>query len=508
MVSRSRSSPPARGCSHRMPPTRGQLLVVPARAGVLLLAGGDRRTSSSRPRPRGGAPRRRRMRAALQESSPPARGCSRPGRGPDTALRVVPARAGVLRRACRRRSCPGVVPARAGVLRGLLPGPMHRPRRPRPRGGAPGPRALLGVVRRSSPPARGCSRSCSRVTAAAAGRPRPRGGAPEFTTAGRRRSCSRPRPRGGAPEFGRRSASWSAVVPAHAGVLRRVPMASWTQGCRPRPRGGAPARAARWRRRSVVPAHAGVLHAHRREHTGPGRPRPRGGAPGRARRRGRVSPVVPAHAGVPDQPCPVAVRVAVVPARAGELRPYDLWPVRTRGRPRPRGGAPPARPPTQPRCGSSPPARGCSDRPPRPPRRQVVVPARAGVLRHRADHFCRLRVVPARAGVLRSASSSPTTPAVVPARAGVLRPQSPRAHRRRRPRPRGGAPRLRDERLLRCGSSPPARGCSVVGVRADVAVTSSPPARGCSHRQGHGHRGPAVVPARAGVLRSGAPRRR
>ena len=152
--------------------------------------------------------------------------------------------------------------------------------------------------------------------------------------------------------------------------------------------------------------------------------------------------------------------------------------------------------------GSSPPARGSSAAPLRPPQPQVV-PARAGVFRctsptattptrrprhargSSADHRRRTRrrpVVPARAGVFRSRRSWPSW-------------------RRCRPRPRGGLPSAARRSRQRGASSPPARGSSADLTAHPSSVTSSPPARGSS-AVGCLFATVPVVPARAGVFRA------
>ena len=197
----------------------------------------------------------------------------------------------------------------------------------------------------------------------------------------------------------------------------------------------------------------------------------------------------------------------VVPASAGVFPGSTRRPVTVGGRPRQRGGVPPRDRVLGQRQESSPPARGCSAhvRLPGTPRR--VVPASAGVF----------RILP-----------------------------SPRRPRPSRPRQRGGVPSSPPSIGTRFWSSPPARGCSLMGSALTLALAvvpasagvfltrprnaltaprrprqrggvpyteivaanvraSSPPARGCSARYGCPPIKAGVVPASAGVFRS--PRR-
>ncbi len=255
-------------------------------------------------------------------SSPPMRGCS----PRDLLLHIQ----------------QNVVPAHAGVLRTTSSTGTSTPRRPRPRGGAPGVYSLAEWRGPSSPPTRGCSvvgtedREARQVVPAHAG---------VLPDRIRRhwRSRRRPRPRGGAPL---------------STIVNRAPVASSppTQGC-------SAVSGQHNRRRDVVPAHAGVLPRGRTtRRSSLSRPRPRGGAPhahGRHRHRSASSP--------PTRGCSGARRTTggpqlVVPAHAGVLRRRASLPRRCPGRPRPRGGAPIHHAGTRAYRWSSPPTRGCSAR--------------------------------------------------------------------------------------------------------------------------------------------------
>jgi len=437
------SSPPARGCSLLAAQQADPYLVVPARAGVFRCRGTRSRQHRGRPRPRGGVPRSDRPPTVSPRSSPPARGCSpdhdvRPPCGD-----VVPARAGVFRSTpappaprmrrprprggvpeyrcgeCRRtmssppaRGCSssreappkyaGVVPARAGVFRRARCAGAAPSGRPRPRGGVPPRELLAAMVNASSPPARGCSvllpahrrlidvvparagvfRAGWGVQRTVSGRPRPRGGVPAHSAACCTWTMSSPPARGCSVGLPPRSRPHS-VVPARAGVFPDIPSGPQGRWCRPRPCGGVPTRPpgpprpgsssppARGcsylavvdrPRRIVVPARAGVFRRAPRPPTRrPRRPRPRGG--------------VPLPSTVTD------ISVAVVPARAGVFRSAPRAHRPPVGRPRPRGGVP--RPPgvVVPPEPSSPPARGCSRVTNTLRIRVFVVPARAGVFR-------------------------------------------------------------------------------------------------------------------------------
>ena len=153
-----RSSPRERGSSVPPHPDVCDLIVVPARAGVIRPRASPRPMTRSRPRASGGHPSSRNPCTPRPESSPRERGSSATHPCLARAGRVVPARAGVIRwlgRATRPPSCrprasgghpsPGgiafghmdVVPARAGVIRGgPCPG-CPSIRRPRASGGHP-----------------------------------------------------------------------------------------------------------------------------------------------------------------------------------------------------------------------------------------------------------------------------------------------------------------------------------------------------------------------------------
>ena len=384
-----------------------------------------------------------------------------------------------------------------------------------------------------------------------------------------------------------------AVVPARAGVIRTRRPGRRPRACRPRTRGGHPhskTEAPRTKESSphargssvigawfagsllVVPARAGVIQScSARILLSARRPRTRGGHPtpqsSRARSR-RSSPH--ARGSSLGGECPRRVR-GVVPARAGVI-PTRRVPGACPGcRPRTRGGHPGVHnraivPPP-----SSPHARGSSAGGVGVKKSILVVPARAGVIPHRAHSVHRRRVVPARAGVIRRphrcgrgrvgrprtrgghpwdstttesrAKSSPHARGssvvrvvraqqdrVVPARAGVILGRGlGRTRIRGRPRTRGGHPADAAVVVVQHVSSPHARGSSPLAGQDRAPLTgrprtrgghptlvasstwddlSSPHARGSSAVPAAVHQRLGVVPARAGVIPAASRSRR
>jgi len=113
----TRSAPPTRGCSPSHVLTLLETDVGPAHAGVFRCASSKRRSSWSRPRPRGGVPELAKGPPRHAASAPPTRGCS-------SGLSLLLA--------------GGVVgPAHAGVFPMLRDGRSTVTCRPRPRGGVP-----------------------------------------------------------------------------------------------------------------------------------------------------------------------------------------------------------------------------------------------------------------------------------------------------------------------------------------------------------------------------------
>ncbi len=296
------SSPPTRGFSDLPGAPATGAVVLPADAGVFRL-GEQRKMAEWRPpRRRGGFPWFGGSPRKPAASSPPTRGCSDGLHRRRLLGGVLPSDAGVFR--CRRRSTTGCpCPPRR---RGGVPPRGQRVRRPRP----------------SSPPTRGCS----------------------------------------GPLGDQR---WhSSVLPADAGVFRRLTAASLSRPGLPRRRGGFPtylalqllARSsspptrgfsdwennARWPS-GVLPADAGVFRGSAAARgSRPRPPRQRGGVP-----TDYIGAVYSAASSPPTRGCSdaaVGVRpaVRVLPADAGVFRPEGSA-SGGRGRPpRRRGGAPPA----------------------------------------------------------------------------------------------------------------------------------------------------------------------
>ena len=257
----------------------------------------------------------------------------------------------------------------------------------------------------------------------------------------------------------------------------------------------------------VVPARAGVIRVvggcvvggHRR-------PRASGGHPSALPMLVNMLRSSPRERGSSEQLEELRAGHAVVPARAGVIRTGTTGRPRKPGRPRASGGHP--REDATIVCleWSSPRERGSSAAPGDPRRRAGVVPARAGVIRRdrtgRGRHDRRPRASgghpSVRAYPRRVVPSSPRErgssafdrgrgqrAGVVPARAGVIRTRHGGwATPTSRPRASGGHPRSTSRSGAASMSSPRERGSS-----ADV--------RRVDHRS-------SVVPARAGVIRSGS----
>jgi len=252
------SAPPTRGCSAGRRRQRAAVRVGPAHAGVFRRRRCRRPLGRCRPRPRGGVPRIEGTEGTDTRSAPPTRGCSPSHVLTLLETDVGPAHAGVFRCASSKRrsswsrprprggvpelagpSPPcGVGPAHAGVFQRPEPSSRRRRRRPRPRGGVPDVAGwtLDGYV--SAPPTRGCSVAARLTWCAMSVGPAHAG---VFPCAHARGFAvhSRPRPRGGVP------------VP---GTVPVPPMVSAppTRGC-----SGDPLRVPVPQR--VGPAHAGVF---------------------------------------------------------------------------------------------------------------------------------------------------------------------------------------------------------------------------------------------------------
>ena len=280
--------------------------------------------------------------------------------------------------------CGGVVPARAGVIRGAWGSPCPRKRRPRARGGHPRPISTRSLSDASSPRERGSSahpacrdprifvvparagviRSCSRRTCCSRCRPRASGGHPTTSTEPVDCSRSSPRERGSsggcrAPQAGAR------VVPARAGVIRACRMARDAAMSRPRASGVIRSRGAS----TIAPR---------------GRPRASGGHPMFSRGLTITMRSSPRERGSSEVSPGIAAPVLVVPARAGVIRLGRCRGSWVRHRPRASGGDPSRLGSRRGSGRSSPRERGSSDLGLPVRGMNIVVPARAGVIR--AEH--------------------------------------------------------------------------------------------------------------------------
>ena len=337
------SSPPARGCSALFAAVASASVVVPASAGVFLLATYVPEIIERRPRQRGGVPQNPSRVRVRVRSSPPARGCSSRRSSPGSCRRVVPASAGVFLHATPRTTLP------AG--------------RPRQRGGVPTYASTCRASTPSSPPARGCSGGAGGVSVGVAVVPASAG-----VFLGQRvwsRWCSsRPRQRGGVPGSFPSPTSWC-----------------WSS---PPARGCSASRVIDALNTDVVPASAGVFHGCRgTNRRDGGRPRQRGGVPVWSRCSTPSSQSSPPARGCSGGPLDARMYGFVVPASAGVFRIRVAALAPTVRRPRQRGGVPRCCARCGARGGSSPPARGCSRIATTYHAHKNVVPASAGVFRSR-----------------------------------------------------------------------------------------------------------------------------
>ncbi len=358
--------------------------------------------NKSRPRTRGGHPIVMAPQTKNVASSPHTRGSSVLHGSRVELGDVVPAHAGVIRSRCGLRCSAG--------------------RRPRTRGGHPASRSSAATSTASSPHTRGSSARGGRVpyqapvVPAHAGviptptgahphtpsRPRTRGGHPSSWSARCRGGPSSPHTRGSSP-CSRPPPSCPAVVPAHAGVIRRRSPSGTTGSGRPRTRGGHPVddhrlvgrvRSSPHTRGSssgagrlgppvcVVPAHAGVIPRHRMvgpPH--PGRPRTRGGHPASRSNAKHNTLSSPHTRGSSPHYEQERDEQKVVPAHAGVIPKPRRSRRNSARRPRTRGGHPVDRCELRGRVGSSPHTRGSSRCQAHTGNYVQVVPAHAGVIR-------------------------------------------------------------------------------------------------------------------------------
>ncbi len=355
-------SPRTRGWSPAPRRPRVADRVLPAHAGMVLVVVVDPRGDCGAPRARGDGPRRERADQGDDECSPRTRGWSVPARcrscpgtrraprargdGPTGSMSSAtlwvcsPRTRGWSHHQGDERLGDVVLPAHAGMVPGRASRRRVRSSAPRARGDGPPRSGNWRTVPQCSPRTRGWSRAPRGPLADLVGAPRARGdGPPLGGSMPRRASCS-PRTRGWSQEV----TQWprnTGVLPAHAGMVPRLPVGKLPTCCAPRARGDGPAQGHGY-------ASSGVCS-----------PRTRGWSPGMPRP-GSGAPVLPAHAGM-------------VPGAVGPGRPAS-------GAPRARGDGPtsPSGFPSASRC--SPRTRGWSRLQPVGRGVPHVLPAHAGMV--------------------------------------------------------------------------------------------------------------------------------
>ena len=468
------------------------------------------------------------MQAAEEErtgSSPRRRGSSVDPHVPGVGVAVLPAQAGVFRPLARRggrSSCP---PRAGGGLPGSAPVvSRRRMSSPRRRGSsATNLAVLVGIV--VLPAQAGVFRAAPAGRSARRRPPRAGGGLPRAGDV--RSTCvmSSPRRRGSSAVVVR-GPPLHLVLPAQAGVFRRARGAATSRVRPPRAGGGLPRsqayicvpksssprrrgssgglRAHRWPR-GVLPAQAGVFLPIP-DRVGPlmGPPRAGGGLPGAQVGVGFDGASSPRRRGSSVLLARRRPAALVLPAQAGVFRSATPTPPAAACPPRAGGGLP-----RTPRLSgmifaSSPRRRGSSGADGRLRGRPLVLPAQAGVFRHRGAHRHGRCRPPRAGGGLPAAFLALTAPTkssprrrgssvvgilghlavvVLPAQAGVFR---------------GLLGRLRGpDRPPRAGGGLPAISC-----RFWASLKSSPRRRGSSLDPAVLADAPVVLPAQAGVFRA------
>ena len=339
------------------------------------------------------------------------------------------------------------------------------------------------------------------------------------------------------PLFSPRERGWSeapsataanqAVLPARAGVVRGRWFSSRAPIRSPRASGGGPpdpyVRAARGRFSprergwsghdpravgpdDVLPARAGVVRRHVTwTGRGCGSPRASGGGPRGDQPQGRDGPFSPRERGWSRLGRPAGAKLVVLPARAGVVRAPGRSTWGRRGSPRASGGGPLSVSTRPPAPWFSPRERGWSVQHRGVVPDESVLPARAGVVRPSGHR---------RGPGGRSPRASGGGPLLKPSGQALMK-FSPRERgwsecprRLRRPAvvlpARAGVVRTRPRTAATAWSSPRASGG---GPLAPIACGSAPPfsprERGWSDACLPRLQAPLVLPARAGVVRSG-----
>ncbi len=374
----------------------------------------------------------------------------------------------------------------------------------------------------------GCSSSCKALLTPQVrkGAPRASGGGPRSrSVSGSSSSCS-PRERGWSGR-GRHRRRRLAVLPARAGVVRQRKSTSRSTPSAPRASGGGPPTRLHSAREytcsprergwsgpepvaapsgPVLPARAGVVRRWGGSRCTSGcAPRASGGGPYRWTLTCTPSSCSPRERGWSGHHAHGRRGHHVLPARAGVVRGWCSGRLPGRSAPRASGGGPPAHSPPGVDYACSPRERGWSAHRADRVLLELVLPARAGVVPHRAFRSSAPLRAPRASGggppgqsvtgaiILCSPrergwsdrrSRNPRYREVLPARAGVVRRWSPGGPTTgRAPRASGGGPQCADRSRTAPACSPRERGWSVPD--SDVA--------GCR----------AVLPARAGVVRGG-----
>ncbi len=255
---------------------------------------------------------------------------------------------------------------------------------------------------------------------------------------------------------------------------------------------------------AVLPARAGVVRVTTRQPPGyVGSPRASGGGPSGRSSRGRCRGFSPRERGWSDLGAVSQVGQPVLPARAGVVLPDRHPGDRGLRSPRASGGGPPRPSPHPARARFSPRERGWSDDCRRRPLAYDVLPARAGVVRNATPIASQYRGSP------RASGGGP--PVSLPV--GRIRRFSPRERGWSDALSlgcstalvlpaRAGVVRSGTARRTGGGCSPRASGGGPT-ARTTVTVSTafSPRERGWSGRLAHGHTERVVLPARAGVVR-------
>ncbi len=233
------SSPRERGSAGARTARAREGCVLPARAGVSRSASGTSSAPTGPPRASGGQPAARAAARVPVASSPRERGSAVPSPPSTRGGRVLPARAGVSR-PTPRRTPTSSSPPRASGGQPQSPGPLRRILRssPRERGSA-GDNTTSAGHKEVLPARAGVSRLELHELGGQEGPPRASGGQPPGTAQQIAGGASSPRERGSAAAL-RHLPALQIVLPARAGVSRRLWRATPPTPGPPRASGGQP----------------------------------------------------------------------------------------------------------------------------------------------------------------------------------------------------------------------------------------------------------------------------